>query len=150
MNSNWHWQHSGTAWKGVGIYHMTLITADRRPVLGSLEIPDNDPIKAYVSETPLAKDLVQCLLHLHDHFPEIRVLQFCLMPDHLHAIIHVWRPMPRSIRMVARSFFQAAKHLSSSSHSSTFPSRSSFTISRSSIASKFYSDIFSPFSQFLQ
>ena len=137
MDSNWHWQEPGTAWKGIGIYHMTLTTAGRRPVLGKLEIPEQDPAKAYVAETPLAKDLVQCLLHLHDHFPEIRVLQFCVMPDHLHAIIHVWRPMPRSIRMVARSFFQAAKRLSSANSSS----RSADASSRSSIASELYSDI---------
>ena len=129
----WHWQEPGTAWKGIGIYHMTLTTAGRRPILGSLEIPEQDPAKAYVAETPLAKDLVQCLLHLHEHFPEIRVLQFCVMPDHLHAIIHVWRPMPRSIRMVARSFWQAAKRLVSSPR----PADSSC---RSSIASELYSD----------
>lgn len=129
MDNNWHWQEPGTAWKGIGIYHMTLTTAGRRPILGKLEIPEQDPAKAYVAETPLAKDLVPCLLHLHEHFPEIRVLQFCVMPDHLHAIIHVWRPMPRSIRMVARSFFQAAKRLSSPANI------------RSSIASALYADI---------
>ena len=133
-HDTWHWQEPDTAWKGIGIYHMTLTTAGRRPILGKLEIPEQDPAKAYVAETSLAKDLVQCLLHLHDRFPEIRVLQFCVMPDHLHAIIHVWRPMPRSIRMVARSFWQAAKRLASS----TRPADSSC---RSSIASGFYPDI---------
>lgn len=132
MDNNWHWQEPGTAWKGIGIYHLTLTTAGRRPILGKLEIPEQDPAKAYVAETPLAKDLVQCLLHLHDRFPEIRVLQFCVMPDHLHAIIHVWRPMPRSIRMVARSFWQAAKRLAISN-------------SRSSIASALYAD--NPFTE---
>ena len=66
MDNNWHWQEPGTAWKGIGIYHMTLTTAGRRPILGKLEIPEQDPAKAYVAETPLAKDLVQCLLHLHE------------------------------------------------------------------------------------
>ena len=132
-HNDWQWQQRGTAWKGIGIYHMTLTVSGRQPLLGDLVIPDDDPLRAYVSETPLAKDLVQCLLHLHERFPEIRVLQFCVMPDHLHAIIHVWRPMPRSIKLVMRSFWQADKHL-----------RPLDSSSRSSISSELYSDIITP------
>ena len=38
-NGNWHWQESGTAWKGVGIYHVTLTVPSREPLLGKLVIP---------------------------------------------------------------------------------------------------------------
>ena len=34
-----------------------------------------------------------------------------LMPDHLHAILHVTRPMKESINVVVRSFWQGAKKL---------------------------------------
>ena len=32
----WHWQEVGTAWKGVGIYHITLTIPSRRLLLGTL------------------------------------------------------------------------------------------------------------------
>jgi hypothetical protein len=32
----WHWQEAGTAWKGVGIYHVTLTIPSRQPLLGTL------------------------------------------------------------------------------------------------------------------
>jgi hypothetical protein len=32
----WHWQEAGAAWKGVGIYHVTLTIPSRQPLLGTL------------------------------------------------------------------------------------------------------------------
>ena len=121
---DFHWQERGTAWKGVGIYHVTLTITSRQSLLGKLEIPDEDPAKAYIDESPLGKDLVQCVLHWHEHYSEIRVLQFCLMPDHLHVIVHVQRPMPRGIMTVVRGLWQAAKKLGRAYSESQ---RSSFT-----------------------
>ena len=77
-NVNWHWQERGTTWKGVGIYHVTLTIPSREPLLGRLVIPDNDPKQAYVQETPLAKQVVFCLLHLYEYYPEVLILQFLL------------------------------------------------------------------------
>ena len=111
MEEHWYWQERGTAWKGVGIYHVTLTVTNRQPVLGDLVIPNDDPANAYINESPLGKDLVQCILHWHEHYPEIRVLQFCLMPNHLHVIVHVQRTMPYGIMTVARGLWQAAKKL---------------------------------------
>ena len=105
----WHWQESGTAWKGIGIYHVTLIVTSRKPLLGELIIPEQDPAKAYVEETSLAKELVSCLLHLYERYPEVMIMRFCVMPDHLHFIIRVRRQMKQGIMTVLRSFWQAAK-----------------------------------------
>lgn len=44
----WHWQERGTAWKGVGIYHITMVVPSREPLLGKLVIPENDPMQARV------------------------------------------------------------------------------------------------------
>ena len=57
------WQDRGTAWKGIGIYHVTLTIPNREPLLGELIIPDNDPSKAEVKRTQLGEDLVDCLMH---------------------------------------------------------------------------------------
>lgn len=110
-DGNWSWQEKGTAWYGIGIYHVTLIVPSRKPLLGKLIIPKDDPKQARIERTELGNALVNKLLSHPSYYPEIRILQFCLMPDHLHAIMHVTRPMNTSIRSVVRSLWQGAKKL---------------------------------------
>ena len=105
----WHWQEPEQAWKGVGIYHVTLTIPSREPLLGSLVIPDNDPTKAFVERTALGKQLVYLIGSIPNYRPQIRILQYCVMPDHVHFILHVRRKMPYSIKEVVRGFWQAAK-----------------------------------------
>ena len=93
----WKWQEPGTTWKGIGLYHITLTIPDRRPLLGRLEILDNNPDKAKVRRTALGNALVDCLLGIQHYHPEVRVLHFCLMPDYLHAVLYVRRTMPEEI-----------------------------------------------------
>ena len=107
----WHWQEPGTAWKGAGLYHITLTIPSREPLLGELRIPDNDPTQAVVDRTDLGDTLVDCLLSISRHHPCVEILHFCLMPDHLHAVIYVTREMPEGIASVVRGFWQAAKKL---------------------------------------
>ena len=111
MQEKWKWQESGTTWKGIGLYHITLTIPDRKPLLGRLDIPDNNPQMAKVRRTPLGNALVDCLLSIPQHHPEVQVLHFCLMPDHLHAVIYVRRLMPIGIKGVVRGFWQAARKL---------------------------------------
>lgn len=120
-NENWHWQESGTAWKGVGIYHVTLTVPSRKPLLGRLVIPGNDPKQARVERTEMGNALVDKLLSHPSYYPEIRILQFCLMPDHLHAILHVTRPMEKTFNTVIRSLWQGAKKLGRAYSSSISP-----------------------------
>lgn len=108
-NNQWHWQESGKAWKGVGIYHITMVVPSREPLLGELIIPDNDPKQARVERTELGNKIVDELYHLGKLHPEIRILQFCLMPDHLHFIIHVTKPTTLSVREMIRGYWQGAK-----------------------------------------
>ena len=110
-NEHWHWQEPGGAWKGVGLYHITLKIPSREPLLGDIVIPDNDPTKAYVKHLPLGDALLLCLRDFPNHHPEIQVLHYCLMPDHLHMIWYVRRAMPKGIRMVVSGFRSAAQKL---------------------------------------
>lgn len=105
----WHWQEQGTAWKGVGIYHVTLTVTSREPLLGRLVIPDNDPKKAVVERTELGNAVVDCIWKVPKIHPEVRVISFDLMPDHLHIIWHVVRPMSIGIKTVVRGFWQGAR-----------------------------------------
>ena len=107
----WQWQELGSAWKGAGLYHITLTVTDRQPVLGSLIVPDSNPASAWVTRTALGDALVDCLMSIPQHHTEVQVLHFCLMPDHLHAVLYVQRRMDKGIRTVVRGFWQAAKKL---------------------------------------
>ena len=107
----WQWQEPGTAWRGVGIYHITLTVPSRQPLLGTLVIPQNDPSQARVERMPLGNAVVDELYVMCRHYPAIRIFQFCLMPDHLHAVIQVTRVMDTSIRSVIRGYWQGVKKL---------------------------------------
>lgn len=100
----WQWQLSGTAWKGVGVYHITLTVPSRESLFGTLIIPDGDPSKARIDRTDLGNAVVDELYVMCKHYPVIRILQFCLMPDYLHAVIHVTHVMDASIRSVIRVY----------------------------------------------
>ena len=107
----WQWQEPGRAWKGVGLYHITLTIPNRQPLLGTLDIPGGDPTMTAVRRTPLGNALVDCLLDIPNHHPEVQVLHFCLMPDHLHAVLYVRRTMPTGIKGMVRGFWQGVKKL---------------------------------------
>ena len=107
----WQWQEPGTAWRGVVIYHITLTVPSRQPLLGALVIPQNDPSLARVERTALGNAVIDELYVMCKHYPAIRIFQFCLMPDHLHAVIRVTRVMDTSIRSVIRGYWQGVKKL---------------------------------------
>ena len=114
-----HWQEYGRAWRGIGIYHMTLVTPNREQLFGSLLVPDDDPTQASIQRTDFGNEVVNELLHIYTYYPEIRVLQFCLMPDHLHAILHVTRHMTVGITKVMRGYLQGIKRLEKEYHPHT-------------------------------
>ena len=107
----WQWQEPGTAWRGVCTYHITLTVPSRQPLLGTLVIPNNDPSLARVERTALGNAVVDELYVMCKRYPAIRIFQFCLMPDHLHAVIRVTKVMDTSIRSVIRGYWQGVKRL---------------------------------------
>lgn len=136
MNKQWQWQEEGTSWKGVGIYHVTLTVPSREPLLGTLVIPANDPTKAKVERTDLGNAVIDGLYVMCRHYSAIRILQFCLMPDHLHAVIHVTRVMDTSIRSVVRGYWQGVKKLGRAYTLSVAPELNSGTTNEGSASAK--------------
>ena len=130
----WKWQETGTAWRGVGIYHVTLVVPSRESLLGRLVIPESDPKQAVVERTEMGDRLVDELVNLHNYYPETRILQYCLMPDHLHAIIYVTRPMDKTFNTVVRGFWQGAKKLGRTIPSSISPELNSGLTNEGDIA----------------
>ena len=91
------------------MYHVTLTVPSREPLLGTLVIQEGDPSKAQIERTALGNAVVNELYVMCRHYPAIRILQFCLMPDHFHAVIHVTQVMETSIRSVIRGYWQGVK-----------------------------------------
>lgn len=110
-HDTWQWQEPGAAWKGAGLYHVTLTVSDRQPLLGSLLIPDNDPKQARVEATIMGKALLDAMFSVQQYHREIQILHYCLMPDHLHAVWYVRHKMPKGIGSVAQGFWRAAKKI---------------------------------------
>ena len=111
IDPQWKWQEPGSAWKGVGIYHVTLTVTTHQPMLGTLVIPNNNPMQAWVERTDLGEAVVDCLWTVPKHHPEVRIISFDLMPNHLHTIWYVTRPMSVGIKSVVRGFWQAIKRI---------------------------------------
>lgn len=107
----WQKQQYATTWKGVGLYHITLTIPDRQSLLGTLQIPDNDPMQAIVSPTPFGYAVLECQRSISEHYPQIQVLHYCLMPDHLHAVWYVRETMPVGIATAVRGFWQGVKKI---------------------------------------
>ena len=110
-HDTWQWQDPGTAWKGVGIYHITLTIPSREPLLGSLVIPDNDPKQAFVQLSDFGNRVKICVDEIPLRHAEVRILQLRMMPDHIHVILHVTRPMPVGIKTVVRGLWQGVKRV---------------------------------------
>ena len=108
-HEQWQWQEPGKAWKGAGLYHITLTIPSREPLLGDLVIPNNDPTQAWVEHSDLGRAVLEYQIANTAHYPEIQVLHYCLMPDHLHMVWYVRKSMPRGIIAAVRGFWQGAK-----------------------------------------
>lgn len=108
-HEQWKWQEPGSAWKGAGLYHITLTIPSREPLLGTLVIPDNDPKLAYVKYSCLGRAVLEYQQANAAHYPEIQVLHYCLMPDHMHVIWYVRKAMPRGIQAAVRGFWQGTR-----------------------------------------
>ena len=105
----WQPQEPGKAWKGAGLYHITLTIPSREPLLGSLVIPENDPAQARVDYSDLGRAVLDYQIANASYYPEIQILHYCLMPDHLHAVWYVRKAMPRGIESAVRGFWQGVK-----------------------------------------
>lgn len=92
----------GWDYRARAIYQITLVQADRRrPALGRLVIDDPsaapEAVAARVEPSALGAAILAHWKRLGDFAPEIRPLFCQLMPDHLHGILEVTRPMAKPL-----------------------------------------------------
>ena len=104
------------------IYQITLVLADRKSqALGRLEIPEDaasgtrqpraaalgtelsfDSLleaaaSSYIALTPAGEAVKREFWAFGEHHPEIKPLEIAIMPDHIHFIIRVLRPMAKPL-----------------------------------------------------
>ncbi len=69
-----------------GIYMLTMVTAARRQNLGTLEGSIED---AHICLTELGEKVEHCIRQITTRHPQVRVLGYQIMPDHLHMVVFV-------------------------------------------------------------
>ena len=101
-----HHREGGWDYRGRAIYHFTLPVAERYPLFGTLEGERAET--AYVRLNAFGRRVCQMLSRLAQFYKEkgyaLKVLAQMVMPDHVHLVIQVLEPLPRSIGTVVRGF----------------------------------------------
>ena len=118
---NRHHREQDWDYKGRGIYHITLVTAERYPLFGDLAGTNSDD--AHIALSPFGIDVMQILQGMPTHHKKrgcnLKILAFQMMPDHIHLIIQVLTPMPQSIGNVVRGFKSACTSLYKNNYADT-------------------------------
>ena len=103
-----HWDY-----KGRGVYHVTLVVADRCPLFG--ELAGQTPEEAYIALNDFGKEVDTMVRNLPDFYAakdiHLKTIQVKTMPDHVHWAIQVLQPMDRSIGEIVRSLKSACTSL---------------------------------------
>ena len=79
-----------------GTYEVTIVVADRLPVFGKIvgttKTSGDSP---RLEPSALGKLVLDSEIHkIHHYYPMVDVWQICLMPDHMHMIVRINKPLP--------------------------------------------------------
>ena len=94
----WHDYHSRC------IYMVTMAVEGRRPVLGKLCDPDDNHLVPWIRPSLLGERVLECWEKISIHYPDVKVMDIQLMPDHLHGLLFVTRQVPYHLGKVVNGF----------------------------------------------
>ena len=94
----------GHDYQGRSIYMITLCTEGRQPLLGRLMRRTAAVASAYIEPTELGSEVAHCWREIPKHYPEVSVLAFQVMPDHIHGILFVTHEMAVHLGKVVNGF----------------------------------------------
>lgn len=94
----WHDYHSRC------IYMVTMAVAGRKPVLGKLCDSDGTHPDPWICPSTLGERVLSCWQAIASHYPEVRLLDIQLMPDHIHGVLFVTRKVPYHLGNVVNGF----------------------------------------------
>lgn len=86
--SHWHDYHEKC------IYLITVTVKDRKPLLGVVK---GDVNKAWISLSQEGKAIWSEIESLPKRYPQVRVLQHQIMPDHVHLVLYVTERLPEGL-----------------------------------------------------
>ena len=104
--------HRDNQWdyRGEGVYMVTIATAERYPLFGELDCNEM-PEKARIVLNPLGKQIDRIIRDLPDFYADkgiaLKILAVQVMPDHLHFVLQVVKPMEKSVGEIIRSLKSA-------------------------------------------
>lgn len=108
-----HHRENGWDYYGRAIYHFTLVVEERYPLFGVLE--GDSPETANIHLNAFGHTVSQMLRNLPEFYSKkgfaLKILATKVMPDHLHLVIQVLEPLPKSIGAVIRGFKSACTKL---------------------------------------
>lgn len=109
-----HNQHRRAEWQdygGSGLYMVTLCIEGRQALFGRLEgnirAQRDTAVFPHIVLSDLGRIVVEEELpKIHQFYPEIEVWKAAVMPDHLHLLLYISKPLPKGKRLgdVIRSF----------------------------------------------
>lgn len=94
----------GHDYSGVAIYMVTLCIEGRRPVLGTLNGSDDNHRLPWVYPSQIGLAVKRAWQEIPQYHPQVRLLGFQLMPDHVHGIIYVKEPLPQQLGRLIQGF----------------------------------------------
>ncbi len=86
--SNWHDYHEPC------IYLVTVTTVDREPLLGQVE---GDTVKARIRLNPIGWEVWKEIEKIPKRYPQVKVMQHQIMPDHVHLVLRVTERLPEKL-----------------------------------------------------
>lgn len=94
-------------YKAPAIYLLTVTVEGRRPLLGRLA---GDVSTVHIELSPLGEDVRHELYALCDRYPQLRLLQYQIMPDHVHVILQVTERLQKPLGSLLSSWKIACGH----------------------------------------
>lgn len=94
----------GHDYHDVAVYMVTICIQGRRPVLGTLCDPDINHRKPWIRPSAIGVAVKHAWHEIPQYHPQVKLLGFQLMPDHVHGIIHVKTPMPQHLGHLIQGF----------------------------------------------
>lgn len=83
------------------MYMLTMVVEGRRPLLAALKGTSENPD---LQLTPLGKAVRDEWYGIPIYYPQIEIIDLCIMPDHLHGILFVHEKMQKDLSRVVRGF----------------------------------------------
>ena len=74
-------------YSGTGTYHIVICTAEKEKILSDIIPPKSSCDLPTVVLSPIGEKIKPMIEEIGNVYPEIRVIEYCIMPNHVHILI---------------------------------------------------------------